>query len=89
MEKSNTTKSDRTDDIESGDNNTYEDNTCRHCDNHPCVTVELNPVLQSILDTYRDIKTNRQIRYMMYTDSIRYIHGHSLGPDVRKKLCKR
>ena len=57
---------------------------CIHCGNQPCVAIELEPMLLSILETYQDIKTKRQIRFQMYTDTIRYIHGPELGKGVRK-----
>ena len=58
---------------------------CEFCESDPCVIVDLQEVLSSILNSYRDDKTNKQIRFMMYRDSVRFIHG-SLGKGVRKKL---
>ena len=59
---------------------------CRYCGNHPCYVQELDGMLVSIVDTYGGWKTNKQIRFKMYSDSIRFIHGSSLGKGVRKKL---
>ena len=58
---------------------------CIHCGNQPCVVTELEPMFTSILQTYGDIKSNKQIRFQMYSDTIRYIHGPGLGKGVRKK----
>ena len=63
-----------------------ENDDCKHCDNHPCVTEELKPMLLSILEAYAGIKSNKQIRYLMYTDSVKLIFGTALGKGVRKRL---
>ena len=59
---------------------------CSYCGNHPCVLEDLDEMLISIVDTYKDWKTNKQIRYKMYSDSTRVIYGSGLGKGVRKKL---
>ena len=59
---------------------------CKFCGNHPCSSLELESMLVSIVETYQDIKSNRQMRYLMYTDSTKYIFGTGLGKGVRKKL---
>lgn len=58
---------------------------CDDCERDPCVLVELQEVLSSILDSYRDEKTNRQIRFMMYQDAIRFIYGSGLCRYNRKR----
>ena len=62
-----------------------EEKVCVLCGNQPCFSVELQPILSSILEVHKDWCTNKQVRYKMYTDLIRFIHGSSLGKGVRKK----
>ena len=59
---------------------------CKFCGNHPCSALELEEMLGSIVETYQGIKSNKQMRYIMYTDSTKYIYGTGLGKGVRKKL---
>ena len=59
---------------------------CDHCDNQPCTVSELDPMLISILQTYEGWKSNKQIRFRMYSDAIKSLHGTGLGKGVRKKL---
>ena len=59
---------------------------CRHCGNHPCFGIEMEPFLITIVDTYSDCKTNKQLRFMMYSAATKHIHGPGLGKGVRKKL---
>ena len=59
---------------------------CKQCGNHPCVGIELEPMLSSILQTYGDWKTNKQVRYIMYGDAVAFVYGRGLGPKVRRKL---
>ena len=47
---------------------------CKYCDNLPCVADDLKPMLVSIVETYTGIKTNRQMRFIMY-DEISHHHG--------------
>ena len=42
-------------------------------------------MLVSVLETYGEIKSKKQIRFQMYSDTIRYIHGPGLVKGVRKK----
>ena len=60
---------------------------CGHYESDPCVIVEL----QEILSSCRDVESNKQIRFMMYRDSMRFIIGSGLGKGARKKLpvCKQ
>ena len=64
------------DDVEDG---------CNHCGNNPCMSVELDPLFQSILQTYGGWKTNKEIRFQMYTDAIKSVYGPGLGKGVRKR----
>ena len=63
-----------------------ENDECKHCDNHPCVSEELKPMLLSIMEAYAGIKSNKQIRFLMYSDSTKFIFGTGLGEGVRKRL---
>ena len=49
--------------------------------------MELKDRLNAILMAYHDSKTNKQIRYCMYTDSVKQMHGY-LGKGTRKKVPK-
>ena len=59
---------------------------CEHCGQYFCAARDLEPTLNSMFDTYNGWKTNRQIRYLMYKEAVRVIHGDGLGKGVRKKL---
>ena len=59
---------------------------CRFCNNHPCVLEELEPVFQSMMENYAGYKPNKAVRYSMYTETIRVIHGPCLGRKVRKRV---
>ena len=59
---------------------------CTYCGNHPCFLRELEPLLSSIQDAFGELKTNKQIRFLMYKDSVKVIHGTGLDKGVRKRL---
>ena len=59
---------------------------CPHCGNHPCLIKEIESLLVSILETYREWNSRKQVRFKMYYDTTMYIHGPGLGKGVRKKL---
>ena len=63
-----------------------EDTTCTECGNHPCVVLDMEEMLISILQTYEGWKSKKQIRFRMYSDAIKVLHGPGLGKGVRKKL---
>ena len=63
-----------------------ESDDCKYCDNHPCLADDLKPMLVSIAETYSGIKTNRQLRFIMYGDATKSVHGTGLGKGVRKRL---
>ena len=86
VKKEETVKVEETDDIEENEE-AKETDYCSICESDPCIISELDDMLNEILIEYRDTKTNREIRYCMYTDSIRYIHGY-LGKGNRKKVPK-
>ena len=48
--------------------------------------VWLHEMLKTLLDSQCDYKTNRQIRFSMYVNSVKTIHGPGLGKGVRKRL---
>ena len=60
---------------------------CYYCERDPCIITELDDMLKEILMEYREEKTNRQIRYIMYTECIRYLYGY-LGKGNRRKVPK-
>ena len=59
---------------------------CTYCGNHPCFLSELEPLLSSIMDAFGDLKSNKEIRFLMYKDSVKVIYGTGLGKGVRKRL---
>ena len=59
---------------------------CSHCGNHPCILGEIEPLLVSILETYGEWKSKKEVRFKMYAESTTHIHGPGLGKGVRKKL---
>ena len=61
-------------------------NVCNDCGNQPCVVKELEEILLSLFHTYEGWKSKKQIRFRMYSDSIKFLHGPGLGKGVRKKL---
>ena len=71
---------------ESDDSSPDVELTCTHCDNHPCVVRELEQLLNSILETYGGWKSNKEVRFIMYKDSVKFIFGTGLGKGVRKRL---
>lgn len=76
---------------ETGDDDVVEEiedilKECSHCGNHPCWSLELEPILASIDETYGSWKTNKQVRYLMYTEAVKHIFGTGLGKKVRKKV---
>ena len=88
MMKSSRAK-EETDVVEATEENEEEDVIeleCKHCGNYPCWEIELGPVLTDLRDTYGSWKTNRQMRYLMYTESVTHIFGTALGKRNRKKL---
>ena len=70
---------------ENGEEDVFE-MECKHCGNYPCWEIELGPVLNDMKETYGGWKSNRQIRYLMYTEAVKHIYGTGLGKKVRKKL---
>ena len=59
---------------------------CRFCDNHPCLSKDLEDQLVSIMETYGGYESNKKVRFRMYSQCITHIHGPGLGKGVRKKL---
>ena len=59
---------------------------CPECHNDPCLTEELREFLVSIVEAESAFKSNKQLRFSMYTSATRYIYDGSLGKGVRKKL---
>ena len=63
-----------------------EDKVCKYCGYEPCVVLELRGMLEAMVQEYSGEKTNKQIRYKMYTDSVKHVYGSGLGVGVRKRL---
>ena len=61
---------------------------CNQCGYEPCVVVELEEMLVAIKQSYIDIKSNNQIRFIMYKESVTHIYGRGLGKGVRKMVPK-
>ena len=59
---------------------------CKHCGNHSCCVKELEPMPNSILQTYGEWKSHKQIRFHMYSDAVKHTFGTGLGKEVKKKL---
>ena len=59
---------------------------CVHCGDDPCVVEQLEEMLLSLVRSFRGVKSNKQLRHYMYTNSIRFIHGPNLGKGVRKRI---
>ena len=59
---------------------------CKYCGDNPCCFIELKPHLMSMLLIHGETKTNNQMRYYMYTEMTKFIHGPGLGKGVRRKL---
>ena len=58
---------------------------CSACENEPCLVLEFDGMLNAMLQEYRDVKTNKEIRHAMYTSAVFRIHG-PLGKGVRRKV---
>ena len=59
---------------------------CRYCDVDPCWGKEMEPVMISLLKIYGGRLENRKLRFKMYCDAVKHIHGPGLGKGVRKQL---
>ena len=59
---------------------------CTICGYDPCVRLELEEMLISIVQSYNDVKANKQIRFCMYTSVVRHIHSCNLRKGVKKKI---
>ena len=80
-------ETEETEETEENEETVHGSDYCSFCEIDPCIITELDDMLNEILMEYRDSKKNRQIRYIMYTESIRYIHGY-LRKGNRKKVPK-
>ena len=59
---------------------------CPHCDSDPCVAKEMYPNFLTISTIFCDTKSNKQMRFQMYKEATKFIHGPGLGKGVRRKL---
>ena len=64
----------------------FSPNMCHFCDRDPCLAVEMEPMLFGWFHTLRSHKTNREIRYQLYVNSVREIYGF-LGRRNRRRLA--
>ena len=67
-------------------NNTDDCRVCLHCAVHPCWKEEMEPVMLSLVEIYGGRMENRKLRFKMYSDAVKHIHGPGLGKGVRKQL---
>ena len=63
------------------------DQGCRLCDNNPCDADEVRPLLMAIHAIHSGMKTNKEVRFLMYREACRFFHGPGLGRGVRKRQC--
>ena len=75
------------------DDHTEEDavedsDVCDECGFEPCVFFELKDMLLAIKQSHMDVKSNDQIRFIMYRESITHIFGRGLGEGNRKRVPK-
>ena len=59
---------------------------CVHCETCPCVAKDLYHNFSTICLIFEDSKTNKQLRFLMYREATKVIHGPGLGKGVRKKI---
>ena len=59
---------------------------CNYCGNQPCIIKDLEETLISVKETYGDWNSNKNLRFRMYSECIKHIHGPGLGKGIRKKL---
>ena len=63
-----------------------EDKTCEHCKANCCLAIEMQTMLLSLRKCYGRRSDNKKVRFKMYSDAVKYIHGPGLGKGVHKKL---
>ena len=59
---------------------------CPHCLVDPCWEKEIEPMLLSLVEVYSGRMENHKLRFKMYSDAVKFIHGTGLGKGVRKQL---
>ena len=74
----------------SGENKGSEGNdeisVCPHCFVDPCWGKEIEPVLLSLVKVYGGMMENRKLRFKMYFEAVKFIHGTCLAKGMRKEL---
>ena len=63
-----------------------DNNECPQCESDPCVAKVLYPNFLTINTIFGDTKTNKQMRFHMYKEATKFVHGPGLGKGVRRKL---
>ena len=76
----------RDEEAEAGETGGNDDDVCQYCGNQPCYVLELKPMFLAIMQAYQDDKTHKQLRFQMYTESVKCIFGTGLGVGVRKRI---
>ena len=65
----------RDEEAEAGETGGNDDDVCQYCGNQPCYVLELKPMFLAIMQAYQDDKTHKQLRFQMYTESVKCIFG--------------
>ena len=63
-----------------------ESSFCPHCFVDPCWEEEIVPVMLSLVENYGGYMENRKLRFKMYCEAVKIIHGTCLGKGVRKEF---
>ena len=71
---------------ENGSNGGDESNVCLHCFTDPCWEQEIEPAMLSLVEVYGGYMANRKLRFKMYSEAVKTIHGTCLGKGVQKEL---
>ena len=75
-------------DVRTEEDDVEDSDICSECGFEPCVFFELEEMLVAIKQSHMDEKTNNQIRFIMYRESITHIFGRGLGEGNRKRVPK-
>ena len=63
-----------------------ESSVCPHCHLDTCWKEEIEPTLLSLVEIYGGYMENRKVRFKLYSEAVKSIHGTCLGKGVRKQL---
>ena len=56
----------------------------KHCNNHSCQAILLEPTFGSILELDGSCSTNKQARFLMYSEAILFLYEPCLGKKHNK-----